>query len=249
MRTSTGAPLLVEKPFGKGRVVAFASTCDRDWTNFPVRPAFLPWTHRLVSYLAQEPLGRSGFFGTGTAVPIAVAASEGLPPVVIKKPDGTLGPALASDDPAQPLTFTDTGTAGIYIRLDPTRKDDQHPFAVNLESYESDLTYLDDVLADRPEAQAFRPLGPHRGGPEGTAPRPPGTTYIAEPGRAPQIGAGGGAGRAALGCRAGHRPADRPVQTLVRQPDQPPPLCSAAPWRIPLHRTSRTEMIVPMEAP
>src|SRR5262249_51175641 len=36
MRTNNGLPLLCEKAFGKGRVALFASTCDRDWTNFPV---------------------------------------------------------------------------------------------------------------------------------------------------------------------------------------------------------------------
>src|SRR5439155_1561974 len=50
MRASTGSPLLCEKPFGKGRVLLFTAPCDRDWSNFPVRPAFLPWAHRLVAY-------------------------------------------------------------------------------------------------------------------------------------------------------------------------------------------------------
>ncbi len=153
MRASTGSPLLLEKPFGKGRVMAFASTCDRDWTNFPVRPAFLPWIHRLVGDLAQEPLGRSGFFTTGQSVPIPVAASEGLTPMAIKKPNGTLGRAVAANDPAQPLVFPDTAEAGVYTLLDPNDKDHPRSFAVNLDSYESDLTYLDDVLADRPEVQ------------------------------------------------------------------------------------------------
>ena len=145
----------MEKAFGKGRVVVFASSCDRDWTNFPVRPAFLPWVHRLVGYLAQEPLGRAGFFATGEAVPVAVSASEGLAPWSVKKPDGTLGRAIAANDPAQPLAFHDTAEAGVYTLLDPNHKDHTHPFAVNLESYESDLTYLDDVFADRPAAQAI----------------------------------------------------------------------------------------------
>ncbi|HEV3023369.1 MAG TPA: BatA domain-containing protein, partial [Pirellulales bacterium] len=70
MRANTASPLLVEKVFGKGRVMLFASTCDRDWTNFPVRPAYLPWIYRLVGYLAQEPLARQGFYHTGDVVPL-----------------------------------------------------------------------------------------------------------------------------------------------------------------------------------
>ena len=55
MRTDTGAPLLCEHAFGEGTVMVFASSCDRDWTNFPVRPAFLPWIYRLVGYLSSKP--------------------------------------------------------------------------------------------------------------------------------------------------------------------------------------------------
>jgi hypothetical protein len=94
MRTNAGAPLLVERAFGKGRVVVFASTCDRDWTNFPVRPSYLPFTHRLVAYLAQEPAAAQTFYATGDAVPVPVAATEGLPQVQVKKPDGGLGFAV-----------------------------------------------------------------------------------------------------------------------------------------------------------
>src|SRR5262249_29872889 len=41
MKTSSGAPLLCEKEYGKGKVLLFASTCDRDWGDFVIKPAFL----------------------------------------------------------------------------------------------------------------------------------------------------------------------------------------------------------------
>jgi hypothetical protein len=154
MRTSTGAPLLCEKAFGKGRVLLFTSTCDRDWTDFPVRPAFLPWIHRLVAYLAQEPLGRQGFHATGDAVPLAVSAAEGLPQAIVKKPDGSIGHATVTNDPDRPLVFTDTVQPGIYSLLAPDKKEAAQLFAVNLDKYESDLTYLDDVLADQDAGDA-----------------------------------------------------------------------------------------------
>src|SRR5262249_18387298 len=58
-------PLLCEKSYGKGRVMLFASTCSKRWTNFPDRSTFLPWTHLLVSYLAQKSLPQQGFYETG----------------------------------------------------------------------------------------------------------------------------------------------------------------------------------------
>jgi hypothetical protein len=154
MRTNTGLPLLCEKGFGKGRVVLFTSTCDRDWTNFPVRPAFLPWVYRLVGYLAQEPLGRQAFYATGDHIPIPVSAARGLGQILVKQPDGTVRYATATDDPARPLEFTDTTQPGVYTVYTPDRKEPEQLFVANLESQESDLTYLDDELANREDAGA-----------------------------------------------------------------------------------------------
>lgn len=140
MRAQTGEPLLVEKGFGKGRVLLSTAPCDRDWSNFPVRPAYLPWVHRLVAYLAQEPLGRQPFYTTGQRVPLPVSATAGTGRVVVRKPDGT--PAATA-----PLEFTGTDQVGVY---ELTGEDgSRQTFVANLEGYESDLTYLDDVLAAR----------------------------------------------------------------------------------------------------
>ena len=148
MQTDDGAPLLCEKPFGKGRVMVFAATCDRDWTNFPVRPSFLPWVYRIVGYLAQEPLGRDSFFATGQHVPLPISASQGVGQVLIKTPDDTIATAaMAEDSSAAALMFTDTEQSGVYTVYAPGGEDAAQLFAANLESYESDLLYLDDVLA------------------------------------------------------------------------------------------------------
>ncbi len=152
MKASNGAPLLAEKEFGRGRVLVFTSTCDRDWTNFPIRPAFLPWIYRLVAYLAQEPLGLQAFHETGAVVRLPISSLKGGP-LVIKKPDGTTGygtPETTGDSPV--LTFSDTTQPGVYSVLSTDLKEQAGMFAVNLESYETDLTYLDDVLAEQGDA-------------------------------------------------------------------------------------------------
>jgi hypothetical protein len=48
-----GQPLLVEKHIGKGNVMFFASSADRDWTDLPTRTAYVPLLHGLVGYLAE----------------------------------------------------------------------------------------------------------------------------------------------------------------------------------------------------
>jgi uncharacterized membrane protein len=154
MKAGTGAPLLCEKDFGKGKVMLFTSTCDRDWTNFPVRPAYLPWIHRLVAYLAQEPTGRQGFFATGDWVPVPVSTVEQLPQVVVERFDSeknlfrTVGPATVVDDPDGPqgaVVFQNTSQPGIYRITTPDKKDNAPLVAINLASEESKLTYLDDA--------------------------------------------------------------------------------------------------------
>jgi hypothetical protein len=152
MRASTGAPLLCEKPFGKGRVLLFTSTCNRDWTNFPVRAAFLPWAHRLVSYLAQRPLASQGFHTTGAWVSLPAAATEGTPRLLVKKPDGLIVPATTAADSGD-LGFGDTALPGVYQLLGTDNKREGPLFAVNLESAESKLTYLDEELARRDDGR------------------------------------------------------------------------------------------------
>jgi len=45
-------PLLLEKAYGKGRVMVFASTIDEEWNDLCIHPAFLPLVHQIVLYLA-----------------------------------------------------------------------------------------------------------------------------------------------------------------------------------------------------
>jgi hypothetical protein len=51
-RFDSESPALVEKNFGRGRVLWFASSASNDWNNFAVRPVFLPFVQTAVAYLA-----------------------------------------------------------------------------------------------------------------------------------------------------------------------------------------------------
>ena len=54
VKFSQGTPVIVERPFGLGRVVMFASTADTAWNDLPVRPAFVPLLHRMLSAMVQR---------------------------------------------------------------------------------------------------------------------------------------------------------------------------------------------------
>lgn len=50
----TGDPLLVERSLGDGLVHQLAIPLDVSWTNFPARPAFLPFVQQMVIFLASR---------------------------------------------------------------------------------------------------------------------------------------------------------------------------------------------------
>ncbi len=51
-RFDESSPALVERTLGRGRVLVFASSLDRVWTDFPLRNAYVPFWHRLSGYAA-----------------------------------------------------------------------------------------------------------------------------------------------------------------------------------------------------
>lgn len=54
LRFSDGAPALLVAPRGRGHVGAWLTTLDRDWTDLPLQPTFLPLLHETVVALAGD---------------------------------------------------------------------------------------------------------------------------------------------------------------------------------------------------
>jgi hypothetical protein len=52
-----GAPALVEAEPERGRILWFASACDRDWSDWPRSRLFVPMIHQMMTYLAGRPAG------------------------------------------------------------------------------------------------------------------------------------------------------------------------------------------------
>ena len=58
-RFDDGAPALIERKVGRGRVIAWTSTLDVAWNDLALKPVFLPFVHRVGAHLAsytQRPL-------------------------------------------------------------------------------------------------------------------------------------------------------------------------------------------------
>src|SRR5688500_11707015 len=52
-RYDDGAPAVVEKPLGAGKVVVLTSTADLFWNDLAVQPVFLPFVHQVARYTAS----------------------------------------------------------------------------------------------------------------------------------------------------------------------------------------------------
>jgi len=152
----TGDPFLVEKRFGKGRVIQCCTACDDDWSNLPARPSYLPLMQRLVTYLASTVYPPRN-------VQVAEHLAALLPPdqaervAVMTDPQGKRHEikAVARRDHCL-VEFDQTEVPGLYVLETPD--DDLIHFVVNTSSRESDLELLDDqqfaALAEQARAEA-----------------------------------------------------------------------------------------------
>ena len=86
-RFRSGDPALLERSVGRGKVVWFASSCDRAWGDWPRGRMFLPMVHQMVAYasgLAEGGPIRAELAGAGQAPGLVEA--EGIVRVVNPDP-------------------------------------------------------------------------------------------------------------------------------------------------------------------
>ena len=148
-----GRPFLLERALGRGRVLLFTSTADRDWTDLPTRIAYVPLVHSLVGYAAQlsQAAQRPQVFLPGpTAVRIQGAQEGGS--LTILTPDGReLLSRFAAQEGVIEAPVTEYTVPGIY-RLGANADTDY--LAVNATRAESDFAKL-----QQPDLQArWQPL-------------------------------------------------------------------------------------------
>lgn len=110
MRLSNQLPALVESELGRGKVLLFVSSFDRDWNTFPIQPTFLPWVQRWVQYSAKslESITRSKLL-----VGEAIEFESGEHPLAIETPDHRL--VQLKSEPGTDSRFEDTDEPGTYV--------------------------------------------------------------------------------------------------------------------------------------
>ncbi len=147
------SPALIERSFDRGRVFLWTSTIDADWTRMPESPRTLvPFVHELVRYAGTTP-DRDPNLEVGGAY---AARVESFPrKLTLLSPDGTRSQVAGEVQSIGPGTWmlpavTATERAGLYTIEIEGRAG--LPFAVSLDTRESDLTRL-----SAPELAALHP--------------------------------------------------------------------------------------------
>lgn len=138
-----GQPALLESAPGKGRVLLWTTTLDRDLSDFVIRPAFVPLIRRALLYLGRA-LSPSESRTITLGERHTITLPHGTRHVEVVAPDGaTKRFDFASDHEGSELVFADANMPGPHrVRvgaLGTMEEDDALTFAVNVDPRESDL--------------------------------------------------------------------------------------------------------------
>jgi len=136
----TEAPLLAEKPLGRGKVLLFTSTIDRAWTNLPIHPAYPILASEIVTYLTTQAYERSLVVGEPVIVPLASDSVQTS--VIFREPGGgTLAVQVTEREGRRVVEYAQADQPGFY----EMKADEKSPpvvVSVSVDPRESDLKTL-----------------------------------------------------------------------------------------------------------
>lgn len=140
-----GSPAVVDRAFGKGRVVLFGVPATTAWSNLPIHPDFVPLLRRLTDYLSPDPDAGLLSVPPGGVFQKLVNADLAGREVSVVLPGGVTRPAGKVELTGQEavIRYRDTEQAGGY-RLKVDGEDGAAAaFAVGIDPQESDLKVMD----------------------------------------------------------------------------------------------------------
>ncbi len=138
---SDDTPAVIERQVERGKVILFTSTLDRDWTDLPVKPFFLPLMQQLCRYV-------SGSVSDDVQKEVLVKHpwqfpySYDIENIEITNPEGTttsLQPQLINNEKS--FFYNETNIPGVYALTVDGKPHPRFPhnFTVNLDTGESNL--------------------------------------------------------------------------------------------------------------
>jgi len=161
-RLRNGEPLVVERPLGKGRVIAWLTSAAPLWNNAGANPSFPVLVQEMQAYLARRP-DAMGSLVVGSPLEISLDPSRYQATVRFVSPGGdgpetTTSDAVAADGGSLRARFARTDAAGVYEAqlTTTTGAIEACRFAVNVDPREGDLARLDAAgLSDRLDGVAY----------------------------------------------------------------------------------------------
>ncbi len=142
-----GDPLVIEQAVRRGRVVLIGTAAEPSWSALPLWSSFVPLVQEIVAWCAAGQIEQRNVLAGETfdALTSPVATS-----VSVQSPDGRQRPAqLHAAGDRFALTYADTLLSGIYTAQFGPPVSRGQPFAVNVDTAESDLATIDpDELRD-----------------------------------------------------------------------------------------------------
>jgi hypothetical protein len=167
-RFSNGAPALVERAVGEGRVMTLLTSVDRDWSDLAIRPGFLPLMRQIVLWLGGG-LDEGGPRLLRVGEPKKIRVPRGAEQIEVETPAGRREILRVAPDVPGEVVFRATDAPGLYrvFARQPggdARERPEERFTVLIAAAESDLTRASpDTLAQAaPPGAVLR-----RGGAEG----------------------------------------------------------------------------------
>lgn len=145
-------PAVMEKPFGKGRVILFFTACDREWSGWPTDPSYLVAMQELIQYVARTPAVATNL-QPGNPIEFALDPTRFETEAVLRTPGYPeeepvpLSAIPREDDQTLWYTWRETARAGEY-HLIQTGRDGlpgDQAFSVNPDAREGDLQAVDEA--------------------------------------------------------------------------------------------------------
>ena len=136
-RFDDGAVAAAERRVGSGRVIAWTTTLDREWSELPSTPVFLPLVHQFVKYLAQyEQI--TEWTTVGQVVDLSAMLKTRADRIVMTPAGDRV--TVSSTEPG----VVELNEQGVYeVRPAAASSGRADRIAVNLDPAESDLSVVD----------------------------------------------------------------------------------------------------------
>lgn len=152
----SGQPFLLDRAFGDGRVLFYAVSADRTWSDFPLSPFYLPMVVQSVDFSAG--LGsKDPYYWAGDSLPLAGLVPSASLGVSVLDPRGReIAVRSTMQDGRTRLVAEGLDEPGVYSLAGSAVRGEEQLFAVNLRRREADLTPLaDDAVRDRIGAEVL----------------------------------------------------------------------------------------------